>query len=287
MATVLITGITGTVGPVIAKKLIQAGHAVTGFSRRKPLPEKAVPGVNYVQGNFANPEDLKKLNGTKFDCLIHLVSLPIPQEQDAAVTFLSDNVAGHCHLFNYLFNNGCTKIVAASSIGASGCLDPDFIPDSIPIPPDHSTKACSHYSFSKAMLEEICRYYSRKKPDADIIVLRYGGIYDRKTITPSGNIDMQRIFCSFGIVDLDDVVNATIAAMNAKLTPGYHQYNVVGPDAPCKLPVAELLKTLFPEEIYQKWDLSRYQTPDGGFLPVFDMEPIRRDLGFVPQVKAK
>ena len=98
---------------------------------------------------------------------------------------------------------------------------------------------------------------------------------------------MQRIFCSFGIVDLDDVVNATIAAMNAKLSPGYHQYNVVGPDTPCKLPVAELLKTLFPEEIYQKWDLSRYQTPDGGFLPVFDMEPIRRDLGFVPQVKAK
>lgn len=287
MANVLITGVSGTVGPVVARKLLAQGHSVTGLSRREPAPEKTVAGVNYVQGDFSSAEALKALDGLKFDCLVHFVSLPIPKEPDAVVQFLSSNVAGHCYLFNYLLDRGCSKFIVASSIGACGCLDAGFIPEKLPIPADHPTHSRSHYSFSKALLEDICRYYCRKNADIDMIVFRFGGIYDHAIHTPNGDVSTDRPFCTYGVVDLEDVANATVAAVKAQKNPGYHQYNIVGPDAASREPVIDVLKQIFSEEVLSKWDLSPYMAPGGEYLPLYDIAPLEKELGFIPEYNSQ
>jgi nucleoside-diphosphate-sugar epimerase len=71
---VLITGITGAVGPLIAEQLIKCGHDVHGLSRSGNLPNHLLGKIALFKGDITNAEDVYKAM-EQCDIVIHLAAL--------------------------------------------------------------------------------------------------------------------------------------------------------------------------------------------------------------------
>lgn len=68
MTKVLITGITGFLGPYIAREMLEHGYQVIGISRHKPQEE--IKGVCYLQGSVDNFDFINSVM-EKIDFVIH------------------------------------------------------------------------------------------------------------------------------------------------------------------------------------------------------------------------
>ena len=162
----LITGASGLIGNAFAQEL-SAKRPVICLSRKKSRGED----VTAIQGEFHSFEDLRQLDSFDISCVVHLAAVTggCSEEEGLAV-----NVLGTRRLLRYALDRGCRKFVLASSIAAAGCLSDAFLPLQLPIPDEHPCLAYDAYGFSKAMMEELTRYFHRVVPDSDFINLRIG-----------------------------------------------------------------------------------------------------------------
>ena len=113
MSAVLITGAAGFVGAHTARHFLKAGWRVCGYDLRRP--NIAVAGMEFVQGDVLNPEDLQRaIKGCGATGIVHQagiigeppcradpqravgvnirgagVVLEVARAQDLRVTFLS------------------------------------------------------------------------------------------------------------------------------------------------------------------------------------------------------
>lgn len=273
---ILITGATGKIGTKLIESMIDE-HELVLFSRKRPLVD-----APFVQGNFDSYEDLCKLNGYPIETVIHLAAVQTGFSEDE---IFGTNILGTRRLFRYLLDRGCLKFISISSIAAVGCLDRHFFPLQLPIPDDHPCLATDAYGASKAMVEELNRYFSRRAPSTDFVNFRLGSVVENEEAWARSEVKrdtpLSTPFANLSKLLMSDVVRAITTAVDAPLQYGARTYNVVGKQACCDHPVRETLDRIFGEQ-YKNVDSSYYQQEGHEKAPLFDMRKIKAELGFEP-----
>jgi nucleoside-diphosphate-sugar epimerase len=131
-------------------------------------------------------------------------------------------------------------------------------------------------------MEDWAAYFARRTPGADFVTLRFGAVTDEKSYapvpSPASGLPLWG-FVTLARVALADVLRCLQLTVDAPEKPGYRQYNLVGPDTCCDDSVPEIIRA-----IGGKLDLAAYQRPGHEYDPVYSMDEIRRDLGFVPAI---
>lgn len=271
---VLITGANGFIGAELANRLA-ASRSVVCMSRGKPLRD-----LPFVKGSFDRFEDLRQLDRYEIDTVVHLAAVTGSSSEEDA---LAVNVQGTRRLFRYLLDRGCGKLITASSIAAVGCLDRKFAPLRLPIPDDHPCLATDAYGFSKAMVEQLTHYFHRSHPATDFINFRFGVVVaDDWTAQPVGTGTALSIpFAQLARVYVSDIVDAVEMAVEAPVKPGVRVCNILGADSSCDAPTADMLRAVLGERAGQ-YDLSYYERPGHERKPIYAMERMRDEFGFVP-----
>lgn len=156
---VLITGATGGVGKIAAKRLYEAGATVIGFS----LDAADIPGVNdFCVGDITNyAELLKALAGC--DHVLHLAAFHMPYDAPEQEIYHT-NVGGTFNVFKACAELGINRITVASSPNAIGYNFGVKIRDMAYLPVDgaHPVFTTDPYSFTKQQGEEVGRYFHRR-----------------------------------------------------------------------------------------------------------------------------
>lgn len=276
---IFITGASGFIGTRLVERL-SANHHVVCFSRTMQANDAV-----FLQGSFDRFEDLRKLDKYEIDTVVHLAAVTggCSEEDGLAV-----NVAGTRRLFRYLLDRGCTKFITASSIAAVGCLNSGFIPLHLPISDDHPCLAKDAYGFSKAMTEELTRYFHRFHPDTDFTNFRFGAVVPEDwmppPIGPDSNLSVPFVLLSR--VYVSDAVDALVRAAEAPMKKGVRTCNLVGPDSSCGVPTLDMLHAVLGDQA-DRYDLSYYTIPGNENKPVFCMDYVRDELGFKPAVSTR
>ncbi|TMV49077.1 NAD(P)-dependent oxidoreductase [Paenibacillus mesophilus] len=276
MMAILITGANGKIGSKLLASMI-ADRELVCFSRKRPPVD-----ATFVKGNFDCYEDLCRLDGYRIDTVIHLAAVQTGFSEEE---IFGTNILGTRRLFRYLIDKGCRKFISISSIAAVGCLDRDFFPQRLPIADDHPCLATDAYGASKAMVEELNNYFSRRSPGTDFINLRLGSVVENEEAWAQCEVKRDSTpsipFANLSKVLISDVIRAIETAVDAPLQYGARTYNVVGRQACCDHPVTEILERLFGER-FRRVDSSYYEKEGGEKAPLFSMTRIKNDLGFEP-----
>jgi nucleoside-diphosphate-sugar epimerase len=115
MKHVVITGITGHVGPVLGRQLVKAGFEVHGLTRQKPEPA-AVEDV-YVHTIDGRTQTLVALfEEIQPDIVVHLAALARREHLTADVTpFVTANILFGTQLLEAARVTGCRSFITAGS----------------------------------------------------------------------------------------------------------------------------------------------------------------------------
>jgi len=248
-----------------------AHHQVLCMSRRDPGLD-----LPWIRGDFGAFEDLRQLDGYAIDGVVHLAAVTGGcLEREGMLV----NVEGTRCLMRYLMDRGCRKFVMASSIAAVGMQSVHFRPLQVPIPDEHPCLDRDGYGFSKYLMEEVTKYYQRQNQAIDVINLRLSVVLADDRLPPPRGIEPLRPWAlgSITIMALSDAVRAFIMALEAPYKPGVRIMNAAGPRAWVAVPVAQLLRHWWGEDV----DLSYFEDPDHAYDAVYDVRRIERELGFV------
>jgi nucleoside-diphosphate-sugar epimerase len=269
MSRVLITGASGFIGRALAARMAER-HDVVCFGRRQPGID-----VAYVRGEFGAFEDLRQLDGTDIDVVVHLAAVTGGcLERDGILV----NVEGTRCLMRYLMDRGCRKFVMASSIAAVGFQSTKFRPLKLPIPDEHPCLDRDGYGLSKYLMEEITRYCHRQNEEIDVINLRLA------TVLPDNGLREPVRVCPLGewslggitVMALSDAVRAFGMAAQAPHQPGVRIMNAAPPRAWVADPVATILRNWWKDDV----DVSWYERSGHEYDSVFDVAAIEREIGF-------
>jgi UDP-glucose 4-epimerase len=235
------------------------------------------PGLDlpYVRGEFSSFEDLRRLDATPIDVVVHLAAVTGGcLERDGMLV----NVEGTRCLMRYLMDRGCEKFVMASSIAAVGMQSIRFRPLTLPIPDEHPCLDRDGYGFSKYMMEEVTRYHHRQNDRIDVINLRLASIAadDRMPEPLRAGPLREWALGQITIMALSDAVRAFSMAAEAARRPGVRIMNAAGPKAWVGDPVAEVLEAWWGGDV----DLSCFQEPGREYDSVYDVSRIEKEIGF-------
>ena len=156
---VFVTGVTGGVGKIAAKRLNEAGAKVIGFSRN-PVD---IPGVaEFRAGNVANYAELKDAM-SDCDAILHLAAYHMPYDAPEQEIF-NVNVGGTFNLFKACAELGIKRVTVASSPNAIGYNFGVKVQDLsyLPIDGAHPVYTTDPYSFTKRGSEEVGSYFYRR-----------------------------------------------------------------------------------------------------------------------------
>jgi UDP-glucose 4-epimerase len=275
MSVVLITGTSGFIGRNLAGSMAKS-HDVICISRQRT----EVEGVTAVQGDFSLPSELQRIPEHSIDVVVHLAAVTgggTEAEQ------LRVNVLGSHHLVQYCLERGCKKFVLASSIAAVGFQSSLFRPLQLPMPDEHPCLDRVGYGFSKYMMEELTRYLSRQNEALDFVNIRLASIApDERPLTPrkAGPVG-EWSMGSISYMYLSDAVRCFTMASESAHKSGVRIMNAVGTQACAKDTVPEIIRAWYGRDA-DKIDLSHYERPGHERDPVFEIDRIRDELGFVP-----
>lgn len=275
MSTVLVTGASGFIGSRLVSRLVPRHHVVA--ISRKP----AQGAQTVIAGDFSSFESLRQLDAHQIDAVVHLAGEVGGTSEEAG---LSTNVLGTRRLLRYLSDRGCRKFVLASSIAATGCLHPAFVPLGLPIADDHPCLARDTYGLSKSMVEQLAAYFSRIVPDGECTCLRFGWVmYSSRRQMPWSSVSALPglPFLYLGQVHEIDILEGICAVLEAPVRPSARVFNLVGPNLRVQGAVADLLRASLGAR-GAHLDVKRYEVPGEASPPIFCMDALRTEYGFQP-----
>ncbi|HEV8637600.1 MAG TPA: NAD(P)-dependent oxidoreductase [Chloroflexota bacterium] len=171
--TVLITGGGGFLGVRLAKRLIEAGHAVVLLDRAFPeaYAQLAPTGAERRTGDVTDRAELwRTIEAVRPSGVVHLAAvLSAVSETDPALAF-DVNVLGTFNVLEGARRVGVGEVVATSSIAAIERPEP-----SPPVDEAAPTSPLGVYGMSKAALEAWCLFY-RRRWGMDVRVARPGAV---------------------------------------------------------------------------------------------------------------
>ena len=157
--SVLITGVTGSVGQIAAKRLRELGEEVIGFASDEAfIPDVAAHHVGCISDFAALKEAM-----TGCDRVLHLAAYRMPYDASEQEIFRI-NVGGTFNVFKACADLGIRRITVASSPNAIGYNFGIDVREMTYLPVDgaHPVYTTDPYSFSKQSIEEIGRYFYRR-----------------------------------------------------------------------------------------------------------------------------
>ena len=238
------------------------------------------PGLDlpWIRGEFGSFEDLRQLDARSVDVVVHLGAVTGGcLERDGMLV----NVEGTRCLMRYLMERGCRKYVMASSIAAVGFQSTRFRPLEVPIPDEHPCLDRDGYGLSKFLMEEVTKYHGRQNKEIDVINLRLSAVEPDDDMPPLVGVGPLGEWALGGITLMarSDAVRAFTLAAEAPHRPGVRLMNAAGPKAWVSVPVAEVLRGWWGDDV----DLSFFERPGHEYDSVFDVGLIERGLGFVAE----
>lgn len=163
-STILITGMTGTLGSRVAQRVLEEAHEVRGLYRsNEQMTHHALTGVIPVIGELGNPTSLvTALQGV--DLLIHCAAY-LGDDPDLAE---EANVTGVKHLADAATKAGVKRIIHISTTSVYGEVVRGHFSETSPLLPSEHV-----YIHTKQLSERLLQEYT---PDSDLIILRPGSI---------------------------------------------------------------------------------------------------------------
>ncbi len=171
---VLVTGVSGRLGPYVVAELEKAGHELVLFSRRPPASE--LRRWPWIQGDIAVYEDCLHAVQGGFDAIQHLAAqawpTDHPQERPLAAerglpfdTTMRSNIMGLYYLLQAALTKDIEIFVMTGSCCALGhgyrISDTPFPFRYLPVDEDHPSAVEDSYSYSKQAGELLLASYTR------------------------------------------------------------------------------------------------------------------------------
>lgn len=312
--TILVTGTTGWLGALLARRLIAAGDVrVIGLARRA----SGIQGVVDVRADLstgAGLDTLKKYVGN-IDTCIHLGGVAGWCSVEQGLTV---NVQGTQRLFAAL-SGICHKFVVASSIAAVGTGLPDHPPSALPMPDEHRFAGYPWpYGLSKAQVEEVCRFLvaqdacttasPRSPPGLDVMLLRIGccitdpphpPMHLETALGEAVSIGRARLDAPppadpcfpegpMAVIAESDMVRCLELAARAPPKPGVRVRNATARHAFLApgASVPEVFRRLYGSAA-DAIDFSHYERAGHEQDSIYDCRAIEAELGFVPSVDVR
>ncbi|WP_368914839.1 NAD-dependent epimerase/dehydratase family protein [Exiguobacterium acetylicum] len=162
--TILVTGMTGTLGLRVARRFLEEVREVRGLYRSQEQANKhSLNGVIPVIGELGNPASLlAALQGV--DLLIHCAAY-LGDDSDLAE---KANVTGVRYLADAATNAGVQRIIHISTTSVYGEVVSGHFSETSPLLPSEHV-----YIHTKQLSERLLQEYT---PDSDLIILRPGSI---------------------------------------------------------------------------------------------------------------
>jgi UDP-glucose 4-epimerase len=286
---ILVTGAAGYVGYAVGRRLVTAGHQVSGLIRGtdRVLP----PGVRPIIGDLLDPAGLGAVLDEPYDAVCHLAALTRVRESFAEpLRFFTANVQGTVNLLEALPRTA-TRLVYGSTAAVYGT------PDRQPVPEDQAPAPTSPYGASKLAAEQAVRFHARTGA-AGAVVLRTFNVAgsvdgrpdpDETRLIPkalavaAGTAQRLEINGDGGAVreylHVDDLAAACVRALESCPPPGTERlYNVGTGDGASVLEVIAAVEDVTGRPVPT---LRRPPQPEPPLL-VCDARAIRRELGWRP-----
>ena len=249
MERILVTGGAGYLGSACCARLLQRGYSPEIIDNFSTGHAHAVPkAVTIHNCDFGDGVGLAKLLTSKtFDVVFHFAAKAlIPESVTSPGSFFATNVASGIVMLETLRKYGIRKFVFSSSAAVYGS------PKVVPIPEDHEKEPTNAYGESKLIFEQVLKWYASAY-QWSIVAFRYfnacgggadwGERHDPEThIIPlllqvaSGRREFFEIYgtdyptpdrtCLRDYVNVMDIAEAHILALQKLGSPGFHAYNI-------------------------------------------------------------
>jgi nucleoside-diphosphate-sugar epimerase len=227
---VLVTGSRGRVGRATMRRLVAAGHQVTGADLAQPTYNWRAPGTPaYVRADLTDAGEAYALIGNApagpgyrpFDAVVHAAAIPAPG-QHAPHTVFTTNVAATFNVVEACLRSGVRRFVNISSEAISGVIFaerrdwPDYLPvdENLPLRPQDP------YALSKLVGEQICDAAVRRS-ELRCISLRPVWVQDADSypinIGPLLADRSRPSVLGWSYVDVEDLADAILLSVESEL----------------------------------------------------------------------
>ena len=186
---VLLTGGAGYIGTHMLVELLALGHelcALDNFANSSPESLRRVRQISnrdfmQIEADIRDGDALHKaLADFRPEAVIHFAGLKaVGEGEEKPVDYYDTNVTGTLRLLEAMEAAGCGRIIFSSSATVYG--DPDYLP----FDEDHPCRPTSVYGRTKYMAEQILTDWTRARPEAGAVILRY---FNPVGAHPSGRI---------------------------------------------------------------------------------------------------
>jgi UDP-glucose 4-epimerase len=289
---VLITGIVGRMGLLVARKLHRDGPVI-GIDRRRfeGKPEDVVH--HQIDLRRRKTRDIFRAGGIR--AVVHLGVMHNPRESDK--THHEWNVAGFQKLLEYLSQYRVPKLVVLSTASLYGPApdNPQFLTEEAPL------LGAQAFSQIRDLVEVdmLAQSFFWRHPDVETVILRPCHILGRVRNAPSNYCRMERPITVLGFDPMMQVIHErdVVEAIALALRPGVRGiFNLRGPG---EMPLSRMLRMLGKRSIGMPGPLMKgvlgslwssraasFPTPELDHLRytcMVDDSRARTELGFTPK----
>lgn len=296
MSKILVTGASGRLGPYVVRKLLDEGHAVTGFDSAR-TPADWPDAAGFVLGDLTVLGDcMRALAYSEAEAIVHLGGIPGPRElingRTAAQKATEDvtmrvNTMGTYYLLDAARRLGVGRVIFASTFYALGLgnriSDKPFVVDYLPIDEDHPLRPEDSYGLSKVFGEEMLRAYVRAY-GMKAIAFRLFGIHfphndnsAKYAVVPEsdpGHVGGP-VFTTYQYVDARDIANACALAVTATGLDDFEAF-YLSTDTIYEEDTSDLVARVWP-------DLTEMAKDIRGTDGIITDARVREKLGYKPQ----
>ncbi len=257
MKKVVVTGVSGLLGPYVAEHFVESGYDVLSVDVSKPKKNLS----RFMTADLTNlGECYGVLAGA--DAVVHMAAIPVAYSHPNEVTF-QNNVMSTYNILEAAAGLGIKKAVIASSESSYGIVfsRQNLAPQYVPVDEEHPQLPEDSYGLSKIVAEKTADMISRRS-GMQIVSFRIGNV-----ITPEmyGNFPgfihepRKRRTILWSYVDARDIASACRLAIEADGL-GSVAINLAADDTSMDIKSGELMKSEFPEVKDIRVPLDSYQT---------------------------
>jgi nucleoside-diphosphate-sugar epimerase len=173
MSHYLVTGGAGFIGSHLTEELVRRGHKVRvldNLSTGKRRNLEHIPGVEFVEGDIADPEACTRaVRGVDF--VLHQAAIPsVPRSVKDPVTSNRANIDGSLNVLVAARDAGVRRVVYAGSSSAYGDTP------TLPKREDMPTGPLSPYALQKLVAEQYCQMFTRLY-GLETVTIRYFNVF--------------------------------------------------------------------------------------------------------------